>query len=383
MTIALAGIVSLLAVLVPAQDNPQLLWKGKAVPLAELSGTLSPESRADATVWAEWARTHAYTVALDDSARVLVLQPNGRRPGPRSREAEGSKWLRFDGNPARTALGKKLKLVDKLLKRADTLYPMPPAEILPPPDPGTWTEGDTGVGYPNNLPILVEVRDVQDLGALLDRIQEDHEYIRDWAVGARQLSGFLLTKPLLGAWVVEGEGLEEWSPKHDLVNRATRLLVAQRYGRAPEWFSLGLGWQAELELFNTVYSFPGREGFIFVTEHSDWDKTLRSLFRKRKDPLPMTEIVVSRSGRFQSDEATRSWGVAEFLVKRHPDAIAPILTDLAKDMQENGRRNAADGTWSIVTDYEAPAAVQAEVLRRHAGEDVLEELLKFMARGAK
>ena len=154
MTITLAGIVSVLAIAMPAQDNPQLQWKAKAVPLAELSGVLSPESLSDATVWAEWARIHAYSVSLDDSARMLVLQPNGRRPGIRSREPEGSKWLKFKGNPARTAMTKKLQLVEQLLERADTLYPMPPAEILPPPDPGTWTEGDTGVGYPNNLPIL-------------------------------------------------------------------------------------------------------------------------------------------------------------------------------------------------------------------------------------
>jgi len=291
--------------------------------------------------------------------------------------------LKPKGNPARVALQAKLKVVDRLLERADTLYPMPPAEVLPPPDPGTWNQGDTGEAYRNNLPILIELRDKQDVDFLLSRIEQDHEYIRSWAAGARKLSGFLLTKPLLGAWVIRGDGLEEWSPKHELVNRGTRMLLAQRYGRAPEWLSLGLGWQAEFDLFDTVYSFPGRRGFIFVTEHTDWDKTLRRMFRKREDPLLMTEILVSRSGRFQSEEATRSWGVAEFLVKRHPDALAPMLTALAKDMRKNGRRTEKGGGWSIVVDYEAPAEFQAELLRRYVGDDVMEELLQFMAEGAQ
>lgn len=291
--------------------------------------------------------------------------------------------MRPKGRPARSALETKLENMGKVLARADRLYPMPSSKTLPPPRPGTWTRGDTGEAPRDHLPTLIELRDVTDLHDLLDRLTQDHEYLENWAVGACKLSGFLLSKPLVGAWLVSGEGLEEWSPKHELVNRATRLLLLQRYGRMPQWFSQGLGWQAEIALLKTVYCFPGRDGFVFVIEHSDWDKDLRRLFKNHKGPLSMREIVIPRTRSFQSVDATRSWGVVEYLVRRHPEAIAPFLADLAEDRRKNGRVGKDDETWELVPTYEAAHDVQQELLRRHAGEDIMEELLKFMERGAK
>jgi len=365
------------------EDGSALLWRGQVVAIDALADVLSPESRADAAVWAEWARAHTYTVALDDGARILLLQPNGSRPGPRARASEDSKWLLPKRRPEKKALAAKLELVGDLLDRAEALYPMPPAEEAVASTPGTWTHGDTGEAHRNNLPVLIELRDQVDLHALLTRLESGHEYLREWAAGARNYSGILLTRPLLGAWLAKGGGLEEWSPKHELVNRATRLLLAQRYGRVPRWLELGLGWQAEFDLFDTAYSFPQREGFVFRTEHANWDKSLRRQFRKREAPLRMNEIHVVVDGVFRREEVTRSWGVAEFLVKRHPDAIAPLLLDLARDVRENGRRTEKGGGWSMIVDYETPAAVQEELLRRHVGEDVMEELLGFLSKGAR
>lgn len=419
--ITVAAFVSVLSLgaqdpVLSAQDV-DILWKGRDHPVAELEGTLIGDAYEDALGWARWARINGYTAALDDSARVLVLQPQGRRPKPRSRG--GPAPLQRRSGSDKTRLAQKLEHLDYVLSQADRLFPMPvdaSAAVASAPGGGNsegsegpweeweqfgerissgsegegegyvWTEwqsGNSGAAPREHLPTLIELRDVVDQKTLLADLQREHPYIARWAAGASKYSGFVLSQPLVGAWLVSGDGLEEWSPKHELVNRATRLLLLRRHGLMPEWLSLGLGWQFEFNRFRTVYCYPRRDEFVFATEHSDWDKTLRQLFKKRDTDLRMREILVERNAKYRANDATRSWGVAEFLVRRHPDDLAGLLEAFSADRMQNDRTTNADGTWELIPDYEAPGDLQAELLRSHLGQDVFEELLEFMRAGAK
>jgi len=427
--ITLAAFVSVLSL--GAQDpglsaqDVDILWKGREHPVAELEGTLTGATYEDALGWARWARINGYTAALDDSARVLVLQPQGRRPKPRSRG--GPAPLQARSGSDNTRLAQKLEHIDYVLGQADELFPMPtspPAAVASASgsaggngdsgdsdgpweeweqfgervDGGAsgsgdeavegyvwteWSSGSSGAAPREHLPTLIELRDVVDQKTLLADLQREHPYIARWALGASKYSGFLLSKPLVGAWLVSGDGLEEWSPKHELVNRTTRLVLARRHGLMPEWLSLGLGWQFEFNRFRTVYCYPRRDEFVFATEHSDWDKTLRQLFKKRDADLRMREILVERNAKYRGDDATRSWGVAEFLVRRHPDDLAGLLEAFSADRMQNGRTTKDDGTWELIADYETPGDLQSELMRTHLGEDVFDELLEFMRAGGK
>lgn len=360
-----------------AQDPPTILVGEAMVPVSSLAGDLGSKERAQVTDWIEWGSSLGYEAVLDESRRVLLLSPIDRKPvGKRSRATRKSSRK---SRANQSALSTKLALIEATLASADALFPMPSERAPEGEERGDWL----GATERDSLPVLIELRGPEGLPDLLTHIEESHPYLEQWARGAAGYSGFTLSRPLVGAWVAAGDGLEEWSPNNELVNRLTRLLLVERYGRQPRWLDLGLAWQAEMSIMDSVYCFPARAGFVHIEEHVDWNRALRRLHKDRTRAFSLSEVTSMPRGTFSGDAMRRSWGVAEFLVKRHAASIRPLLSDLAEDRLVHGRTYRSDGTWQLIVDYEPSATTQEALLHELIGEGTLDELAEFLREGAK
>lgn len=387
MVVSLA-VVGLLAFDVPQDPpapEPSVLWKERDEPLSALADVLGEVRFEEARQWARWGHARGYRIVLDGSARVLLLYPEEGAAGGRSTSG------RRAGKPSKTALRRaeraqqaRLELIARTLAHVDRLVPVAPetpgTPVTPrePEQEASSTHGFLGGAQREHLPVLVELRNVGDQYEFLQELVRTDPTLRDWVDSAYGNSGLVLPRPLLGAWLLAGEGLEEWSPQHELVNRLTRLLLIQRHGRLPEWISRGLAWQVEMALLESVYCFPRRDGFVFASEHKNWERAVRRMYKSQEEPLSIDEVVSMDRASFSLRAARRSWGVAEFLVREHPDSIAPLLADLAADRDRNTKVVKPDGTWTLNTTYEASPGTQAALLERHCGEGFLERVTAFL-----
>ena len=236
---------------------------------------------------------------------------------------------------------------------------------------------------PDALPVLFMLASADAMNVVRAHLAEGNEYLRAWAARAAE-NGFVLGKPLAGAWLVSGPGLEEYSPKNELVNRLTRLVLLQRYGRLPRWLSEGLAWQAENELLGSVYCFPRRNGFVFCTEHTGWGTVVQRRFAHAKEGIALPDLARIRfDGEFSLTDSQCAWVASEFLVREHPDAIAPLLLALARDRDAHHRRDLGGGRWELIPDYESPLEVQAACFEEGIGPGVWTEVTEFVRKGAK
>jgi len=354
----------LLLALIPAsvllEDEVELTWKKRSYALAEFPEELTDVHRATIGAWGEWALAHEYHLTLDPTRRVLLVH---ERP---------TKYLR-----------RELRFVAEVLAFADRLFPEPEDAAATRLLPGEWTSGATHSAVPDELPVLLIAKNVADYAAVLDTVAARNDYLADWTAVAKSQAGFVLSQPLLGAWLADGEGLEEWSPDGELINRLTRMLLLQRFGRLPEWLSQGLAWQAEMELHKGIYCFPNRAEFVYASEHSGWGSLLANRFENRaQEPVTIEELCALTRTRFDSDAAIVGWGGASFLALHHAEAFPLLLADLVEERERKGRIQHGVTSWES-DKRDAPPEVQLEFLHERIGEDVLVEMTEYFRRGKR
>ena len=229
--------------------------------------------------------------------------------------------------------------------------------------------------------MLFVVRDEAEYGELVDTLAERHPYLEEWAADSIGNPGFVLGYPLTAAYVLQAAGQEEFDAKNELVNRAARLLLLRRFGELPNWVVHGWAWHVEIALRNSVYVFPYRDEFVFVTEHTDWDKDLRNRFRTREKPLEVDEFAGWRRGSYSDSHARVAWGVIEFLARHEPSALPLFLEQLRLTRDRESRIDQGNGKWIRDRDYEVPPATQRKLLTDLIGADVLERLVEFFIEG--
>lgn len=374
MLTATLAAIALCAYPAPGAEDLEVLHRDGLTRLDEIE--LPDRHRTITEQWTRWASTREYRVALEAEGRVLLVHPEvcseddlGRRRastsrGGRIRERAGSVQDEFAH-------------IARVFEHADRLFPSSP-------DVAWSAENVSGEAQPGELPALLMIGSAQAYAELLQFLASEHEYLRAWASTDSAKTGFVLGQPLAGAWLLAGDGLEEYSPRHELVNRLTRLLVMQRYGRLPRWLMEGLAWQAEQELLDSIYCFPSRDGFVFCTEHEDWGRSVRSAFKRSEGPVLIEELArIPASGGFDLDDCHRAWAFAEYMVQDHPGELAAFLVALAADRDANQRRDLGGGRWEIVPNYEPPVEKQAELLQEILGDETWEELGDFLRAGAR
>jgi len=116
----------------------------------------------------------------------------------------------------------------------------------------------------------------------------------------------------------------------------------------------------EYELLGSHYCFPWRNDFVFATEHTSWEGSLKSWHKKTK-ALTADEVTALTRGNFQVEHARNAWGAAAFLAGHHAGALPAILEDLRVVMAEKGVVTREDGTWERIPDWAPPAADQLAI----------------------
>jgi hypothetical protein len=214
---------------------------------------------------------------------------------------------------------------------------------------------------------------------VLDQLARRQPYLSGWARKARELTGFVLEMPLSGAFLESAPGMEEWSPEHELVNRLAQLLLIRRFRQQPFWFQQGFAWFVELSLFDSIYCFPFRTGFVSVSEHTGWDSDLKNAYASKT--LEMTDFATWQREKFDPKAAKVAWGVVDYLAHAKTAKLPALLEDLRTFREKNDRRSTGPGTWESIPGYEIPPDAMREILERHAGKTFLKDASAAFAGG--
>ena len=300
---------------------------------------------AELAAWRAWAEEHRYKLASDDERRILVL-------------------ARSAANLRRYA-----KVVREVSAEVDAFAP----------EESAVEGGGTG-----ELPwiVLFELEDLDDQLSALQVAARIAPYLEEWVrLRGENIFGFLTERPLLGAWILKVPGREEFDAGNELAHRLTRLLLQRRFGHLPHWLASGLAWRFEQNLRGDIDCFPDRDGFVAITEHDGWGSSVRTELGKASGTFDLGVVAAWSRGVYRDREAGLSWALASFLCEEHAPKLGALLAELGRENETRGRVTHADGTWERVVGYELDADVQLEVLRRHAGDDVMEAFSRAGSRG--
>jgi hypothetical protein len=402
--LALAAVVPLsiagLALPAPAGGVP-VSWKDKEYSTDQLPVGLPPPTFDAITRWTGWAGKMKYRMDLDAQGRVLLLTPV---KGGNAREklrlvGQAESW--FDAllpPPSRAGAAPVVAPQGDAKapeKPSGTPPPAPlpedpegPPPTAPPKSSGTGASTGkaptapkswgSGSGTPDSqTAVLIVAHDEEDFGKLLDHLDASVPYLKDWVEEARKQTGLTLEDPLVGAYVENASGQEEWNGDHEVLNRVVQLLTLRRFGQQPNWLVQGLAWEAEMAHDGSVYCFPYRDGFVFATEHTSWPSDLRIAFKDRAaKPLAIEELAGWKRGVWDPEAAPLSWGFVHYLVeaqKAKPGALSSLLEDLRKIRDEKDRVSTGPTTWQRVKGWMMAPADQEKALVGAFGKDVFKK----------
>jgi len=322
-----------------AQEEVVVTWKDRDLPVKQLAGD-APRAIPLITEWTEFARKHGYRLVLSDNRRVLLVLS-----GTYHRLKNGKEFH---------DVARSLELVDDTCAVVDS-FAAPPGDSTPP------------------VPIVCVKS--KDYPALLDYVTARHEKVKQWAgAAARKVAGFVLSDPLLAAWIEDPQGVTEWLPYNELVHRTAQLMIRREYPHLPDWLLLGLAWHTEDEVCRSVYCFPHRAGFVFATEHTDWGLWLANRFkarRRKKNKLPpclqMTEFAdwfPRKDGGFSTGKAYISFGVARYLVRQRAKSLPELEKKLNDAVEKGSKVKLSDTKWTTNPDYQLPVDEQLALLEK-------------------
>ena len=335
----------------------EVTWRGRTVPLAEIRGELRDATAEAVTTWWSFASDHGYRLILDDAQDVLLVLHQGHaRTQARRERPSVEKFL--------AALGDAQELAVPLL-----------------PEVG-------GDSQPAVLVGAVE----KDYAALLDHIARVEPRIAGWAAArAGSVAGFVLSEPLVAAWLDDGRGQEEWDARHELVHRAAQLLLRRSAPQQPPWVALGFGWHVEDSVLGSIYCFPHRAGFVWAAEHSGWAGRLKTGFQAsrrraagRPPVLAIDEIASWDPMRdpdgFDADRALLAFGVVRHLCDLGPGSAAGAFRGFDTAIRAGWKVQLSETEWTTDPDFRLSAARQQEVLDA-AEEGFLDSATQAFARG--
>ncbi|MGE0142354.1 MAG: hypothetical protein AB7I19_03765 [Planctomycetota bacterium] len=319
-------------------QSVHLTWRGKPMS-AELLAEAPESVRQSVAAWSQFtAATGGRMVLSEDCHTLLVLS---------------AAHLRKQEHKELREVDSRVRMLDQTSAIGEVALPRWTAAAVP--------------------AVLVGVRSAH-YRALLDHVAALDPRLADWAASAaRHVAGFVLTEPLVGAWIEDPQGVEEWQPDNEMVHRAMQLQVRGRVGDLPAWLTLGMAWHAEDMVCRSIYCFPYRDGFVSVGTHSDWGLWLANEFKKGKrkskgqpERITLEEFAMWQpgvsTGEFDATKAFLAFGFARFLLSEHGPRLAPVLVSIREE-QERGRVTwISANEWTTNPGYQLPVADQLRLL---------------------
>ena len=371
------------AAAVPAQEDSKadtVAWRGELCSLARLREERAATAAADlAARWIPFARALGYRLVLSEDTHVLLCLSDTYARTRQDREhREVGVMLGLVRDTAAvvgpfTSAAAMQRSVVTIGAHEQPSGATPSSGAAPP------SNGAPPRSAATPPPVAIVCCRHRDYPRLLAHVATLDERLRPWAASAaRSVCGFILSDPLIAAWIEDAPGVDEWHPHNELVHRTAQLLVRGRAPALPSWLLLGLAWHVEDTVRECIYCFPHRAGFVSAAAHTDWGLWLANHFKKerrRKAKLPTVLTAEEFVGwrpesdeEFESGKAYLAFGVARWLMCEHPDAVLPFAVELSA-AAERGRRTWISATeWRTDPDYQVPVAAQLAALHRLDGQ---------------
>jgi hypothetical protein len=361
-------------------------WKGSTYTLDRLPSEVGPGPAAAAETWADWVVEHDYRMHLSANARVLLI-----------RSPSSGEWER------------QLELIGRTSVLFDELVPLPKRDADPPVGDGRGVAAGGADGAPEDSGVtdsasgeysysytwgagtwpletetcvMFAVSTEADYAAVLARLGELEPYLRHWVESAGRFTGFVLEKPLIGAYIEQASGQNEWDPENEVVHRVAEMLLVRRFAQLPFWLVQGLAWHVEMELTGGLYCFPYRSEFVSATEHVGWEADLGERLRKgERGPLRLEEIAGWDRGRFEEGPAKLAYGLVRFLARHHRPNLSAFVEQLRLFRDEHSRVDLGNGGWERKTNYRIPDEELMSLLQAHFRGSVLDDATDFLRQG--
>jgi len=373
-------------------------WNGKNYTSEALPEDFPAAARASVELWAPWCERGGYRMDLEDGARVLLITEGRKTPNKEMRLVERVVELferefaaperASDEDPsspkgAREAGGGRQDSgpLPEDPEGADHPWEVRGARGLKPEVKQTaW--GAENVSLDHDPAVFILARAQKDYLSLLDHLAGEFEYLQAWRSTAAGLQGFVNSWPLTASFMRLPDGVEEWSPNNELVNRLARLLFLRRYGRQPYWAEVGVGWHFEVELLGGVYVFPYRDEFVYAVEHGAWPGDLQRRFAQRKnEPLQGEEFFTYERGEYLPLQSRLSFGFVDHLARSGYDNLPAFFEGLRRIHDEKSVIRTGAYSWKRDLSYRIPAEEQEALARELLGQDVFEEASRAFRQG--
>jgi hypothetical protein len=323
----------------PPVGAQEITWRGKLVAFGEARDQLTTPVAAAVEAWLPFADAQGYRLLVDEDQDVILL---------------------LHGGHARTQSRRERPSVERFLVALDAARKIA-APLLP--------------SAADDAPPAVLVGTVEeDYVPLLDHVARIEPRIAGWAKArASQVAGFVLSEPLVAAWLDDGRGQEEWDTRHELAHRAAQLLLRRAAPQQPPWVALGFGWHVEEAVLGAIYCFPHRAGFVWAAEHTGWANRLKAAFqpsRRRSKELPATlaieEIAAwdpmhDETG-FDAERALIAFGLVRYLGVVGQNEAAAAFGGFDAAIRSGWRVQLSETEWTTDPEYRLPPAQQEAVL---------------------
>lgn len=396
-----AGLAAAVALAAPlaAGDGAPVHWGERRLDPAVLPAELPPAARAALEAWLPWAGAHAYRLDLDASGRLLLASRASNDRAPALLALAGQVLARFDEELPAPAVRKAAP--DPILAaKAPPPKPAPAGGDKPlpedpegegdhpwtlaPPKPAPVTSapvvitkwGSHGAPLDTQTMTLFVATDQDDFESLLKDLAARFPYLETWSREATALQGFVLGDPLCAAYLERPDGVEEWDPEHELVNRFARLCLLRRFGDLPNWLVQGYAWHMEIALKGAVYCFPWRDEFVWATEHAGWPAAVKDRYQKER--LAAGHFMGWKRGKYVDDAAKASWAFTRYLVTRERDKLPELLDELRVFREEHGRIQDDPASWRRNLEYEIPVADQQALFTKALGDGYLQRATLYL-----
>ncbi len=372
-------------------------WKGRTYSAGELPSQLDETSVEAIKTWTPWCQEHKYQMDLVADQRVLLISRKGNK-----------------------AVSKRLKLIDETEKEFDKILPAPkrqekkdegeesqptaPKDLPEDPEGGPVGFSPTRTGSGPAAPswssswgagtwpvdsetcVMFVVKNEKEYGSLVRTIGEMEEYLAGWVDFGMTQTGFVHEKPLVGAYIENAEGVEEWDPENELVHRVAHMLFVRRFSSVqPFWLIQGVSWHLENAIRETIYVYPYRHEFVFATEHTAWPNDLKNIFEGRgATPIELHEVSEWRRGTYDGIRARVAFGLVNFLAKYHGDDLSAFAEGMRLHALTDSKEYEEDGvTWKFKPNYAISTEDQYRFVVENFGEFCLLDAAESFREGKK